>query len=161
MKANGDKRARHDALKRIIRARVVGTQDELVRLLFAEGFDVTQATLSRDLAQLHATRVHRPEGGAFYELHEPEEPLEERAHLRELGVMVRRFADNDALVVIRTMPGAAPAVAQAIDDAEIPESLGTLAGDDTIFVTPRRGTSTRRLLHRLQEFLGQPQGARP
>jgi transcriptional regulator of arginine metabolism len=160
MGANGDKRARHQAIRKLIRERMIGTQDDLVRLLAAEGFQVTQATLSRDLAQLRATRIPRPEeeGGPFYELHEPEEVPADFARLRELGVLVRGIGDNEALVVVRTMPGAAPAVALAVDEARLGECLGTIAGDDTIFVTPRRGTTTRRLTRRLQELL--LQGAR-
>ena len=151
-----DKRARQEAIKRVINSRMVATQDELVRLMFAEGIEVTQATLSRDLAQLQATRIHRPEGGAFYELHDQGEPAPDRVRLRELVVDI---ADNEALVVVRTMPGAAPAIALEIDDAKLPECLGTLAGDDTIFITPQRGTTTRKLTHRLRELFGN--GERP
>ena len=151
-----DKRARQEAIKRVINSRMVATQDELVRLMFAEGIEVTQATLSRDLAQLHATRVHRPEGGAFYEIYDTGEPAPERPRLRELVVDI---GDNDALVVVRTMPGAAPAIALEIDDAKLPECLGTLAGADTIFITPQRGTTTRKLTHRLRELFGN--GERP
>ena len=152
------KQARHGAIRRIVHSQLIGTQEELGRILAEEGFAVTQATLSRDLAQLHATRIHRPEGGAFYELHQPEELPLDRLKLRELGVLVRGIAENEALVVVRTMPGAAPAVALAVDEARLPECLGTLAGDDTIFITPRRGTTTRRLSSRLHELFGQGVG---
>jgi transcriptional regulator of arginine metabolism len=138
----GDKAARHDALKRIIRARAVGTQEELVKLLEAEGFRVTQATLSRDLAHLRAIRLARPDGGAIYELDPREVPRDDP---NEMGDLVLAIADNDALSVVRTLTGAAPAVARAIDVARLPEILGTLAGDDTIFVTPVRGVTARRL----------------
>ena len=156
MSNGNDKRARHDAIKRVIDSRMVSTQEELGRLLFAEGIEVTQATLSRDLAQLQATRIHRPEGGAFYELHDQGEPAPDRVRLRELVVDI---ADNEALVVVRTMPGAAPAIALEIDDARLPECLGTLAGDDTIFITPQRGTSTSKLSLRLRELFAH--GERP
>jgi transcriptional regulator of arginine metabolism len=155
MAANGDKRGRHEAIRRLINDRMIGTQEDLVRLLAGEGFQVTQATLSRDLATLHAARIPRPdeEGGPFYEIHEPDAEPIDFARLRELGLLVRKISDNDALVVVRTMPGAAQAVAVAIDEAPIAECLGSIAGDDTIFITPRRGTSTRRLTRRLQELL--------
>jgi transcriptional regulator of arginine metabolism len=153
MASSDDKRARHDAIKRVIHAHTVGTQDELSRLLAQGGIEVTQATLSRDLAQLGAVRVHRYDGAAFYELQPPEAAPVDRGRLREMGLLVLGLGDNDALVVVRTMPGAAPAVALAIDSARLSESLGTLAGDDTIFVTPQRGTSTRKLGHKLREVL--------
>jgi transcriptional regulator of arginine metabolism len=70
--------------------------------------------------------------------------------------LVADLAANASLVVIRTRPGSAPAVARAIDLAELPEVLGTLAGDDTIFVAPAPGLSARRLAARLAELVGTP-----
>jgi transcriptional regulator of arginine metabolism len=147
------KRARQDAIRRIIQSQSVGTQAELARLLGQEGIGVTQATLSRDLAQLGGVRVHRP-NGTCYELPPPLSGLEiDRERLREIDLLVLGLGDNDALVVVRTRPGTAAAVALAIDAAQLSESLGTLAGDDTVFVTPQRGTSTRTLGDRLREVL--------
>ena len=140
--ARGDKAARHEAIRRVIRARPVGTQEELGRLLEAQGFSVTQATLSRDLAQLRAIRLAREGGGAVYELDPRETPRDDP---KELGEFVLSVDDNESLSVVRTLTGAAPAVASAIDLARRPEILGTLAGDDTIFVTPVRGVSSRKL----------------
>jgi transcriptional regulator of arginine metabolism len=145
-----DKSARLDAIKRIIRARAVGTQEDLGKLLHAEGFKVTQGTLSRDLQQLGALRVPR-QGGTVYELGPEPEPVQ---RLRALGELVLFISDNEALAVVRTQPGAANAVARAIDLARIPECLGSIAGDDTIFLTPVRGVGARRLSHALRELLG-------
>ena len=149
------KRQRHEAIKRVIEAQMVSTQEELASLLAAEGTEVTQATLSRDLAALGAVRVHRPDGPPFYEL-QPRVPLPfDGTRLREVSGMVVKVADNDAVVVVRTMPGSASAVALAIDAARLPESLGTIAGDDTIFVTAARGTTTRKLGRMLRDLFGQ------
>jgi transcriptional regulator of arginine metabolism len=159
MKTGVTKQGRHEAIRRVVEARLVSTQDELAQLLAAEGIEVTQATLSRDLAQLGAARVHRPDGPAFYELQPlPAAAPSDTSRLRHLGGMVTSLLENDALVVIRTFPGSAPAVALGIDQARLPESLGTLAGDDTIFVTPVRGTSTRKLARLLRGMLamGEP-----
>jgi len=147
-----DKAARLDAIKRIIRERAVATQEELGKLLHAEGFHVTQGTLSRDLAQLGALRVARPNNGAVYELASEPEPIQ---RLRALGELLLFVSDNDALVVVRTQPGAANAVARAIDLARLPECLGSIAGDDTIFLTPVRGVGPRRLSNALRELLGE------
>jgi transcriptional regulator of arginine metabolism len=147
-----NKAARHAAIRRLIRSQRVSTQEELVGLLAGEGFHVTQATLSRDLAQLGALRATRPDG-TYYELDPAAVPVSGE-HLRELGDLVRSISDNDMLVVVRTQAGAASAIALAIDTARLPECLGTLAGDDTIFATPVRGVTTRRLAQRLRALFG-------
>jgi transcriptional regulator of arginine metabolism len=153
LRNNGDKLARQDAIRRIIRAHAVSTQDELGQLLAREGFDVTQATLSRDLAQLGAMRVSLPEGGTVYGLEDAPPPTGE-ARLRELGELVVSLDDNELLVVVRTRPGSASLVASAIDQARLLESLGTIAGDDTIFAAPARGKSARTLSRKLKALFG-------
>lgn len=137
------------AVARVLAGRRIGTQDELLAALRREGFRATQATLSRDLAKLGARRVSRPEG-AWYEVDGPAE-LERSAALRGLVLGVET---NASLAVIRTAVGAASAVARSIDDARLEEVLGTIAGDDTIFVAPAAGVTSRRLAARLGELLG-------
>ncbi len=144
---------RRDAVARIIRTRRIGTQEELLAALALAGFRATQATLSRDLARLGARRVSRPEGGTMYELGDG---AAERNGLGALRGLVGEISANASLVVIRTHPGSAPAIARAIDLAEIPEVLGTIAGDDTIFVAPAGGLRPRRLAARLADILGTP-----
>ena len=145
------KRERHQLIQKLLRARRIATQQELAEALQAEGVDATQATLSRDLAELGVLRVSRPEG-AVYEL----EPVNAQATplLGELGDNILWAADNDALVVLRTRPGMASAVALAIDNARLPGCLGTLAGDDTIFATPSRAVSPRKLLQQVKDLFG-------
>jgi transcriptional regulator of arginine metabolism len=143
------KHERREEIRRILRAHLVSTQQELAERLAAAGIEITQATLSRDLAELGVLRVSRPEG-AIYEL----EAMAAQANpqLAELGETVLSLRENEALVVLRTRPGMASALALAIDNARLPECLGTLAGDDTIFATPARGVSTRRLGQRIQQL---------
>ncbi len=145
------KGTRQDAIKRALRMKRIATQQELVETLKREGIEATQATLSRDLAELGVLRVSRPEG-AVYEL----EPVSAAAtpQLRELGETILSLADNDSLVVLRTRPGMASAVALGIDNARMPECLGTLAGDDTIFATPARGVPTKRLAQQIRNLFG-------
>ncbi len=140
---------RRDAVARIIRSRRVSTQEELLAALARAGLRATQATLSRDLARLGARRVSRPEG-AFYELGE----TAAENGLAALRGLVSSITANHSLVVVRTHPGSAPAIARAIDLARVPEVLGTIAGDDTIFVAPAGEVRTRRLAARLAEVLG-------
>ena len=130
--------ARRELIRRILRSHLVGTQEDLGRLLEQEGIEVTQATLSRDLAKLMARRVTLPDGGTVYELAESPAGRRDEA-LRQVHHLVTTVDDGDAMVVVRTLPGGAPAVAAAIDSSRPPGVLGTLAGDDTIFIVPDRG----------------------
>jgi transcriptional regulator of arginine metabolism len=142
---------RRDTVARIIRTRRIGTQEELLSAVEAAGFRATQATLSRDLARLGAHRVSRPEGGTVYEL--AELAPSPQAALAALRGLVADVTANATLVVVRTHPGSAPAVARAIDLAGLSEVLGTIAGDDTIFVAPSAKIGPRRLAVRLEGLL--------
>ena len=114
------------------------------------GFEVTQATLSRDLARLGAARVSGPGGGTHYQL----SPEERRDGLPALGKLVASVSSNGFLVVIRTHPGSAPAVARAVDLAGLPEVLGSIAGDDTIFVAPSTARGGPALAARVKGLFG-------
>lgn len=137
-------RARRELIRRILRTHLVGTQDELGDLLKKQGIEVTQATLSRDLARLEARRVTLPDGGTVYELAEaPARTSDEQ--LKAVHHLVTTVDDGDAMVVVRTLPGGASAVAAALDSNRPPAILGTLAGDDTIFIVPARGVKPARV----------------
>ncbi|HEY0839790.1 MAG TPA: arginine repressor [Vulgatibacter sp.] len=140
---------RRAEIRQIVRTRRVGTQEELRQLLAESGFDVTQATLSRDLSKLKARRISLPEGGTVYELGEfpiPDDPDE----LVQAGDFVTGMDSNEFLVVVHTRPGAAPAVASALDKARLPQLRGPIAGDDTIFLAPARRQTTKKLEQFLQ-----------
>ncbi len=134
-----NKNERHLALKQVITSRPIGTQDELVRALKQAGFPVTQATLSRDLKELRIARVNGPEG-AHYTL----SPESEEQRLQPyLAVEIETITHNESMIVIKTLPGRAQGVAEILDSFHHPDILGTLAGDNTVLVTPR---STKRIL---------------
>jgi transcriptional regulator of arginine metabolism len=141
---------RREAVARILRDRRVGTQEELLAALAAAGIRATQATLSRDLARLGARRATAPGGGSVYEL--PEESR--RDGVEALRGLVSQVSCNAWLVVVRTHPGSAPAVARAIDLARLPGVLGTIAGDDTVFVAPAREPRARALAGRIADLFG-------
>jgi transcriptional regulator of arginine metabolism len=142
-------RRRRDAVARILRAGRVSTQDQLMAELREAGFRTTQATLSRDLARLSARRVSRPDG-SYYEIGDGAPAAVAAA----VSGLVSEVATNGSLVVIRTAPGSAPAVARAIDLARLPGVLGTIAGDDTVFVAPSRGRGAGALSGRLAGLFG-------
>ena len=143
-----NKNERHLALKEIITSRQIGTQDELVRALKQAGFPVTQATLSRDLKELCIARVNGPEG-ARYSL-SPES--EERRLQPFLAVEIETITHNESLIVVKTLPGRAQGVAEILDSFHHPDILGTLAGDNTIFITPRSTRKIGKLLKDLREM---------
>ncbi len=141
---------RREAVARLIRTRHIATQEELLAALTAEGFDATQATLSRDLARLGARRVSEPGGGTRYEL----SAEERRDGLDAVGRLVASVSCNGSLVVVRTHPGSAPAVARAVDLADVPDILGSIAGDDTVFIAPVRERHARALAERVRRLFG-------
>jgi transcriptional regulator of arginine metabolism len=144
---------RRATVARILRSRRIRTQEELLAALRAAGFAATQATLSRDLARLGARRVSLPEGGTVYELGQAEVAPPPDGALAAVREMVSAVSANASLVVVRTRPGGAPAVARAIDLAGLPGVLATLAGDDTVFVAPEGTLRPRTLAARLGERL--------
>jgi transcriptional regulator of arginine metabolism len=142
---------RHRILQ-LLRARTVRSQQELQRLLRQQGIAVTQATLSRDLHELGV--VKGPEG------YRPP-PADAPPPLPELPQTIGRelldAAVAGTLVVLRTLPGHANPLALAIDGAGLDEVVGTIAGDDTVFLATESGPAARRLANRLERMAGHPQ----
>jgi len=152
--------ARHARITALVRQRSVRSQTELAEMLAAEGVQVTQATLSRDLEELGAVKVRGAAGGtAAYVI--PEEgnpPLRpaEQAPARLVRLLRELLTGSDAsgnLVVLRTPPGAAQFLASALDRSGLPEVVGTIAGDDTILVVAREAGDAVGSGHLLAEKL--------
>lgn len=123
---------RQIAIKQIITEQAIGSQEELCASLHKSGFEITQATLSRDLKELGIVRVNAPDG-LRYVLN----PLNEERRLQSfIGYEVEQISANESIAVVKTLPGRAQGVAEIIDSLHNPLILGTLAGDNTIFVTP-------------------------
>lgn len=140
---------RRDAIVRILRQTVVGRQAVLVRLLRREGFEATQSSVSRDLRELGVVK-----GAERYLLPAAEDALTP-SHFEELRAFVKGYqAAGSALTVLRTTAGAAQSVALGIDKAHWPEIVGTLAGDDTIFIATENARAQRRLHQHLRSTFG-------
>ena len=141
------KTSRHQQIVELVTHHEVQSQGELAALLADQGVDVTQATLSRDLVELDAVKVRSPSGALVYAVpgeggdrrpHAPGETAAGAARLARLCGELLVSADASAnLVVLRTPPGAAQFLASAFDKAELPDMLGTIAGDDTVLVIGR------------------------
>ena len=137
------KKDRLEALRMIISSQELGSQDELLGALKKEGFQLTQATLSRDLKQLKVAKAATMRGNYVYVL--PNDTLYKRVStphsIREMmqvpGFLSINFSGN--MGVIKTRPGYASSIAYNIDNNHIDEILGTIAGDDTIFIVIKEG----------------------
>jgi transcriptional regulator of arginine metabolism len=118
---------RRRLIEELIRERAVGTQTELVRLLRREGVDCTQASVSRDIAALGLVKI-----GGRYALAAAPPP---EASLKRAAASIRRVRPaGDCLIVVLTDAGQANPVGIAIDAAQWPSAVGTVAGDDTVFI---------------------------
>lgn len=123
-----------------LRDQQVGSQEDLVARLGLAGITATQATVSRDLDDLGAVKLRR-DGAIRYVLPEATPPGQPAAMLgRLLAEWVTAIVDANGLVVLKTPPGSANLVANALDAAGIAGIAGTIAGDDTIFVALDEGT---------------------
>jgi len=132
--------ARRARILELIEHQTVTSQEQLRELLGADGFTVTQATVSRDLDDLGAIKVQEADGVTRYAL-DPSSPDLVEARLTRVLPEVLTSAEGSAnIAVLRTPPGAAQYLASAIDHAAIPEVLGTVAGDDTVFIVTRTAT---------------------
>lgn len=139
--------ARRRALRRLVSKGAVRSQAALVAALEEQGFSVTQATVSRDLAAMGVSK-----DGSRYVINS--RPVDHRYLARTLSTYVELFASSGNLVVLRTPPGAAQVVAAALDGSDLEGVLGTVAGDDTVLVISVRadgGASLQRLLERIGE----------
>src|ERR1700735_5675566 len=145
------KQDRHTAIRELVAGAPIGSQDELRRRLVKRGFEVTQATLSRDIHELHLYKgpngYAAPNGNGHVEEEEEQPAVGEM--LSSFGVAVRQ-AQNQ--LVLRTTSGAAQPVALAIDHEEWSDVVGTLAGDDTVLIIcpdPKRASTMREKLERM------------
>lgn len=149
-------RDRDRRILEIIARRPIMTQAELVRALRAAGIGVTQATVSRDIKRLGLVKI--PSGDGVYRYGTPEAarplPGEVQARLRRaFADYVTQIDEGSGLIIVKTTTGSAGAVAEAIDEAGWSEIVGTVAGDNTIVVIPRKTGTRAALLRRLKGLL--------
>lgn len=150
---------RHARIVAILSQQQVRSQSELGRLLAAEGIDATQATLSRDLDELGAVKLRAPDGGVgVYVVPEDGAPVRGVSGgtdrlARLLGELLVSSDASGNLAVLRTPPGAAQYLASALDRASLPDVVGTIAGDDTIFVVAREPADGATLAARIEALI--------
>src|SRR3990172_7815991 len=126
------KSQRHTAIRHIVQEHRVENQEQLRELLLELDFDVTQATLSRDIRELRLVKMPDPDGGTPYPPPADADPRPPLARL--LPTLFIGAEGTGNLLVVKTLAGGAQAVSEALDWEEWPEVLGTLGGDDTILL---------------------------
>jgi len=147
------KSKRQKRIIEIVSQASVGTQDELTAILRREGIKVTQATVSRDIKELHLIKIAKGEGYA-YSLPKGQLPMQDESRLRRIfHDVVMRVVSSENLVVIHTLPGNANSVCALIDASEWEEYLGSVAGDDTIIVVAKSKEHSQALEDRLKKLI--------
>jgi transcriptional regulator of arginine metabolism len=143
-----DRRKRHLKILEIISTHAVHTQEELAEALAAEGWDVTQSSVSRDIAVLRLLKVD----GAYRRA--TRAPAARDPDERRIAEGVLTFEPaGDALLVLHTPPGEANRVGVALDRLAWPDVVGTIAGDDTIFLATKDTPAQRRVLRQIRKLV--------
>ena len=151
------KNSRLETLKMLISSQELSSQEQLLQALHQEGYKITQATLSRDLKLLKVAKAASASGNYAYVL--PNDTLYKRVSTHSsiskmmvsTGFQSINFSGN--MVVIKTRPGYASSIAYNIDNSDIDQILGTIAGDDTIFLVKRKGSTEDEVLRALEEVI--------
>jgi len=139
---------RLELLRELLQQGELSSQEELVEALRKQRFTVTQSTVSRDLRRLGAVKAVDPLKGTLYRISaDGPMPLAESAGLQS---MIREIQANDSMIVIHTSPGSASLLARQLDSTKPAGLLGTIAGDDTIFVAPASGRAIPATIRAIQ-----------
>ncbi len=147
------KQSRQSTILEIIENHAVETQDQLSEILRSMGVEVTQATISRDIKELKLVKVQGEDGSYKY-------AVAGKGQLGKLDVFKRVFRETvvsveqaASLVVVRTMTGTANAAAEAIDELDMPEVAGSLAGDNTIFIAVKQDGMQKKVVDELGKLM--------
>ncbi len=147
------KRERHEVVVDLINRYDIETQEELAAYLRREGFDVTQATVSRDIRELKLSKISAGGGRQKYIILSNDDSKLGDKYIRVLrdGFVSMNMAQN--ILVIKTVQGMAMAVAAAIDAMRLPEIVGCIAGDDTIMAAIKTVEDTKAVMEKLEEII--------
>ncbi len=147
------KRERHEVVVDLINKYDIETQEELAAYLRKEGFEVTQATVSRDIGELRLSKIAAGNGRQKYIILQNEDTKLSDKYIRVLreGFVSMDMAQN--ILVIKTVQGMAMAVAAAVDAMHFSEIVGCIAGDDTIFAAVRSVDETKAVMEKLDEII--------
>ncbi len=147
------KSKRHSMILKLIASENIETQEELARLLASHGFEVTQATVSRDIKELRLIKVQTGEGRYKYATVERAESDMQDRFIALFSNCVISITSAGNIIVIKTMAGSASVAAEAIDSMKWSEIAGSIAGDNTIFVAVRDGKSIADVIKKFQKMM--------
>lgn len=146
------KKNRHNLIKEIIQGNEIAGQDILLDMLLNKGFDITQATLSRDIKELKIVKAPSRSGNYTYQLSDSlNQQGNADASIASVAFVEIEFSGQ--LAVIKTRPGYAMALAGEIDQKAVRTVLGTVAGDDTILLIPRENINRQEVIASLAQFI--------
>ena len=147
------KTRRHAKILELIREQDIDTQEELLKNLRDCGFDVTQATVSRDIRQMKLSKQVTEDGRQKYVYSTADSDVMQDKYVSVLKAGFVRMDLAQNLLVIKTVSGMAMALATAIDAIEMPEIIGCIAGDDTIFVAIKSSEEAQMVMEKFKEML--------
>lgn len=147
------KAKRQALIREIVEAQSIQTQEELAEALRAHGMVVTQATVSRDIREMHLLKVLAEDGSYRYATMEKSDSGMNDRLIRMLSDSVVEMNSANNLIVIHTLPGSAHVAAEAIDSLRWPETIGTIAGDNTILVIVRTNEEVDTVMKRFRGII--------
>lgn len=145
--------SRQNKILELIANNEIETQDRLVQMLRSEGYDVTQATVSRDIKELQLIKVQTPSGRQRYAVSTRKDaPLSDR-FVKIFRETIVSFVSAENLIVIKTLSGCAPAAGEAIDCINLPHVVGSIAGDNTILLVVDKKANVDKILQIFNKML--------
>jgi len=140
-------------IREIVANQEIETQDELVEALRRAGFNVTQATVSRDMKELHLIKVPLADGRYKYSLPTDQRYNPQQRLKRALTDHFLSIDFTDKLLVMKCLPGTANAIGALVDQMEWPEIMGSICGDDTILIICRTKNDSKGIVRRIKELM--------
>ena len=147
------KAKRQALIREIVESQNIQTQEELADALRVHGLNVTQATVSRDIKEMHLLKVLAEDGSYRYATMDKEEMGTSDRLIRMLADSVLELNSANNLIVIRTLSGSAHVAGEAVDSLRWPEVLGTIAGDNTILVIVRSNEEVETIIDRFRSII--------
>ena len=152
----GSKQARHSKIRNLLLEEVIDTHEKLANFLKKLQIDVSQSTLSKDLRELGVVRMPRSDGGFRYSIPEAGATIRDRRILeRELRDYLIQVDRAKNIVVVQTLSGHAQSVCESVDRIGWPEVMGTLAGENTIFILAKESEEAEKVMGYLMDMSGQ------